>query len=194
MVLHRTTPSSMMPGAMSDRTSNRPQQDVDRTSLSVPEAAKELGITPDAVRARLHRGSLAGVKVGGTWRVFLPRADEPPTGKQQDATGTRPDPDRTTTDALVAALQDRIESLERQLAHRTEESRNKDFTVAQLVQHVAALSAGERAPTVVDTLSMPAGTDPHTTPQERAVATERDVQPMRASETLIDRLRRLIGR
>jgi hypothetical protein len=39
--------------------------------VSVTEAAIALGITPDAVRARLRRGSLAGEKQGTTWLVHL---------------------------------------------------------------------------------------------------------------------------
>ena len=39
--------------------------------VSVIEAAIALGITPDSVRARLRRGSLAGEKQGTTWIVHL---------------------------------------------------------------------------------------------------------------------------
>ena len=38
------------------------QQDTDRIVLSVPEAAERLRVTPDAIRARLHRGTLDGEK------------------------------------------------------------------------------------------------------------------------------------
>ncbi len=40
-------------------------------AVSVNEAAIALGITPDAVRARLRRGSLAGEKQGTVWTVHL---------------------------------------------------------------------------------------------------------------------------
>ncbi len=39
--------------------------------VSVIDAAAVLGITPDSVRARLRRGSLAGEKQGTTWIVHL---------------------------------------------------------------------------------------------------------------------------
>lgn len=51
------------------------RQDADRmpaAGVEVAEAARRLGVTPDAIRARLHRGTLAGEKVEGTWRVHLP--------------------------------------------------------------------------------------------------------------------------
>jgi len=39
--------------------------------VTVIEAAERLATTPDAVRARLRRGQLAGEKQGRTWYVFL---------------------------------------------------------------------------------------------------------------------------
>jgi hypothetical protein len=53
--------------ATRDTTGNATQHDV----VSVADAAVALGITPDAVRARLRRGSLAGEKQGTTWIVHL---------------------------------------------------------------------------------------------------------------------------
>jgi hypothetical protein len=50
-----------------DTTDRATRHDV----VSVIEAAIALGITPDAVRARLRRGSLAGEKQGMTWMVHL---------------------------------------------------------------------------------------------------------------------------
>lgn len=83
------------------------RQDADRQAtgeaVDVPEAARRLGVTPDAVRSRLHRGTLEGEKVDGAWRVILPPA-ESPTVDRQDATEgptgqpTGNDPDRQDTD------------------------------------------------------------------------------------------------
>lgn len=39
--------------------------------VTMIEAAERLATTPDAVRARLRRGQLAGEKQGRTWYVFL---------------------------------------------------------------------------------------------------------------------------
>jgi len=87
------------------------QQDGDGTptghaTVSVAEAARRLGVTPDAIRSRLHRGTLEGEKVDNAWRIRLPdreiphRADPEPTGSQQDATGqeTGADGDRQDAD------------------------------------------------------------------------------------------------
>jgi hypothetical protein len=57
-----------------DGTSGIPAEDADATlgAVSVSTAAKVLGRSERAVRARLERGSLAGRKVNGTWLVWLP--------------------------------------------------------------------------------------------------------------------------
>ena len=117
---------------MSDGTSTGPQQDADRIVLSVAEVAHRLSVTPDAVRARLHRGTLPGEKVAGEWRVFLPRAAPPsphvPTGTQQGPTGPQQATDRmvpvealAAKDALIDALQADVEYLRDQLDRRSRE-------------------------------------------------------------------------
>ena len=60
---------------MSDTTDDTTRDTTDRATrhdvVSVIEAAATFGITPDSVRARLRRGSLAGEKQGTTWMVHL---------------------------------------------------------------------------------------------------------------------------
>ena len=70
--------------------------------LPVATAAAALGITSDAIRARIRRGKMQGEKRGGAWFVFVPAAE------RRDIDATEPDtrPDRegpvTTRDATVA--------------------------------------------------------------------------------------------
>lgn len=68
----------------------------DRAGVSVAEAAAALGITPEAVRKRLGRGTLTGSRVGRTWRVHLASVDghtsEP--GGQEPHVGGRASADR----------------------------------------------------------------------------------------------------
>ncbi len=77
------------------------RQDASRDVLAVHQAADRLGITHDAVRKKLQRGTLPGEKVAGEWRVFLPRQDSQDTKQEikqhtrQDATETRQDSART---------------------------------------------------------------------------------------------------
>ena len=57
--------------------------------MPLPEAAALLGVTPDAVRARIRRGLLRGRKGNRTWLVELP-AD------LRSVAGERPENDRTS--------------------------------------------------------------------------------------------------
>lgn len=52
---------------MQDATRTPP----DATALSLSDAAVRLGISPDAARKRLERGTLRGVKNHGRWVVYL---------------------------------------------------------------------------------------------------------------------------
>jgi hypothetical protein len=123
---------------MSDRTTDRDRQATDRTVLSVPHAAAQLGITPDAVRSRLHRGTLAGEKRSGVWRVFFS-----PTGMQQDATGTQRASDRHTPDAVIVRLESEVTFLRNELESRTEETRRLHHLLAGALERIPELPAGD---------------------------------------------------
>ena len=79
-----------------------PDRHADRLpTCTVGEMAAMLGISTDAVRARVNRGTLEGVKIRGVWHVRPPEdlsladvqdVDRPdPTGTRPDATGYQPD-------------------------------------------------------------------------------------------------------
>ena len=139
----RPPPVSAKLPAMRDRTGDRTSDSPPvRTVLSVPEAAERLDLTPDAIRARLHRGTLPGEKRGRQWVVFLS-----PTADRQDAPpDTQQDTDRIATGTsdgwaeLMAALRSEVD-------HLREESRRKDHIIAGLVQRLPELPAGEGTPT-----------------------------------------------
>src|SRR5215207_4043641 len=82
----------------------------DERRTTVSEAAAILGISAEAVRGRIRRGTIPVEREGGTVYVLLEgEAWDRTTGDQ-----TRTTDDRTTdrTDALIAELQDRVRSLE----------------------------------------------------------------------------------
>ena len=123
--------------------------------MSVAEAAVRLGITPDAVRARLHRGTLAGEKHAGTWRVWLSNTttDRQTTGDRQDATGHRQDAPTGEVDALrdhVAYLAADVAYLQDQLAQRSRElatERERSDVIQQLaLQRIPVLTPGDVPP------------------------------------------------
>ena len=106
--------------------------------VTVQEAAQRLGISQDAVRQRIRRGSMRYDKDDkGRVYVYL------------DPTDTRPTPvhdvprdavhDASRSNELVAELRDRIQFLETELADRKEESRRKDHIIAALTQRIPEL-------------------------------------------------------
>jgi hypothetical protein len=76
---------------------------------TVAEAAQVLGISAEAVRGRIRRGTLPVEREGGTVYVLLSEADHARTTTDQPRTTDQPT-DRT--EILIAELQDRVRSLE----------------------------------------------------------------------------------
>ncbi len=101
----------------------RPETSRD-TTITVTDAAQRLQVTEDAVRKRLQRGTLKGVKTGGTWDVIETEAlkDATPTGTAttHDTVSGRPENVPVATDsALVQHLQGEIAYLRAELATRS---------------------------------------------------------------------------
>src|SRR5215212_9077128 len=127
------------------------QQDYDMTTsghVTVEEAARLLDVSVDAVRKRIERGTLRSEKVGKTRYVFL---DD--IMIQQDSDRTRhdssPDSDRTVHDsdiaALLASMQDQIDTLKQELEDRKEEARRKDAILMTMAQRIPELEAPREA-------------------------------------------------
>ena len=106
--------------------------------VTVQEAARRLGISQDAVRQRIRRGSMRHDKDDkGRVYVYL------------DPTNTRPTPvhdaprdtlhDASRSNELVTELRNRIQFLETELMDRKEESRRKDHIIAALTQRIPEL-------------------------------------------------------
>src|SRR5215204_1034139 len=107
--------------------------------LTVPEAADALGITSEAVRTRLSRGTLRSVREQGRVYVLL------------DYDVTRRNTDRTSDQtqdqaALVEALRDQVEYLRRELEIRTEENRRKDHLLAAALDRIPEIEAPNQEP------------------------------------------------
>ena len=138
---------------MSDRPPTGDQQVTDRpATVSVGEAARRLGISPDAVRGRLQRGTLAGEKIAGVWRVAgaaLP-PDTAPTGRspvdQQDTTGQRQDTDRPSESALIEQLRSENDYLRAELSARSRElaaeRERADVLMREALGRIEVLTAG----------------------------------------------------
>ncbi len=105
--------------------------------LDVKDAAEELGISSDAVRKRVARGTLRSAKrEDGGVRVWLDavddrRDDDQPTGGTE--AGHR-------LDELVEAKEEALRDLRDQLEHMRRESERKDAIIMQMAQANASLT------------------------------------------------------
>lgn len=85
-----------------DRRARQPRQDATvAPTVTVPEAARILGVSTDAVRSRLRRRTLSGMKVAGEWHVSLTALHDARQGAQPSPTGTQQDTPEPQQDATV---------------------------------------------------------------------------------------------
>ena len=116
-------------------------QDADRsqpvTRLTVSEAAAVLGISVEAVRGRIKRGTIEYEREGD--RVYiLVGGDKSSTGRDQGGDQPQPVGDQTP---LVENLLDQVAYLREQLAEEREARRRADTVIAQLTSRIPQLEA-----------------------------------------------------
>jgi hypothetical protein len=124
------------------RASDGDQTATDQTTgrkLTVPEASETLGISADAVRSRIKRGTLPTVREGG--RVFVALGDVDRPIAQAQPTHA-PGEDR-----LYQEMQERIRYLERQVEEEREARRRADTLLARLMDRLPELEAPSDSPT-----------------------------------------------
>ena len=116
------------------------QSQTGRRRLTVAEASEILGVTVEAVRGRIKRGTLEHERDSGAVYVLLD-TDQPTTGRQ-------PGDDQPTDQArpgaheeLADELRNRIRYLERQVVEEREARRRADTLLAQLMQRIPELEA-----------------------------------------------------
>jgi excisionase family DNA binding protein len=118
------------------RKSGNDQAATDPTTgrrLTVTEAAEVLGISGDAVRSRIKRGTLSTVREGGRVFVVLGATDRP-TAQAQPTHA--PGEDR-----LYQEMQERIRYLESQVEEEREARRRADTLLARLMDRLPELEA-----------------------------------------------------
>jgi hypothetical protein len=104
----------------------------DERRTTVSEAAEILGISAEAVRGRIRRGTIPVEREGGTVYVLIEGTERRRTTDDQSrTTGDQPS-DRT--DLLIAELQDRVRSLE-------EANRENRRIIAALTSRIPAIEA-----------------------------------------------------
>jgi hypothetical protein len=114
----------------------------DERRTTVSEAAEILGISAEAVRGRIRRGTIPVEREGGTVYVLIEGTERHrTTGDQSRTTGDQPS-DRT--DLLIAELQDRVRSLE-------EANRENRRIIAALTSRIPAIEAPQESPEAPET-------------------------------------------
>ncbi len=135
--------------------------------IPVPEAARALGISPEAVRNRLSRGTLKSIKRGGRVLVLIDRDMVQPTERHTDDIPS-------DTSELVEALRQQIASLERQLENSNEANRENRRIIAALTSRIPQLEAPQDEPGGPQTTSEePEKAESQDRPAEAQEATER---------------------
>jgi hypothetical protein len=131
---------------------------------TVAEAAEVLGISAEAVRGRIRRGTLPVERESGSVYVLLDYTSEDRTTADQPRTaGDQPD-DRT--DLLIAELQDRVRSLE-------EANRENRRIIAALTSRIPAIEAPQE----------PSEAPSEATPQPGRVESQPAVESTQARES-----------
>ena len=128
------------------------------TTVTVSDAAEILGLSTEAVRMRLKRGTLTSTKIGGTVYVLLEGPNERPKVKSNsrpnDRTNGRPNSRPNVEAAPVLAnlqehnadLRDQVEHLRRELDTRNEELRRKDTILMAMTQRIPELEPASESP------------------------------------------------
>jgi hypothetical protein len=106
-------------------------------SVPVPEAAKILGISPEAVRARIQRGTLLKEK-GSDGTVYV-RLDADQMRSYGDRTGDATGGQSSDQTQLVDSLEEQISFLRAELVTRNEELRRRDHIIAALTERIPEL-------------------------------------------------------
>ena len=111
------------------------QSQTSRQRVTVAQGSEILGVTVEAVRGRIKRGTLEHERHSSTVYVLL-HAD-------QMTTGRRPDADRLQSDstALISAKDETITTLREQLAAERQAHAEARRIIAELVERIPAIEA-----------------------------------------------------
>jgi hypothetical protein len=122
-----------------DSTADQTPDERATNRVTVADAARLLGLSAEAVRMRIKRGTLASEKVEGTVFVLL---DADPTRSNID-----PTPNQTSEQtALVEVLHEQVAYLREQLDQEREANRENRRIIAGLVQRVPELESAPKPP------------------------------------------------
>jgi hypothetical protein len=132
------------------------------TRVTQREAAERLGVTVEAIRKRVARGTLRSDK-GEDGRRYVYLDTDP------DAGGPQPEPD-----TLTSELRDRLRYVEGQLEAERQAHAEARRIIAGLVERIPAIEAPQEASEASETVEeKPERAEPHSTTVESQEGTQR---------------------
>ena len=117
-------------------------------TVTVADAAKLLGLTTEAVRMRVKRGTLASTKIASSVYVLLDRGEVGPNEEPNARPNVQPNErtnDQPNTEVILrledhnSTLHAQVDHLQRELAIRNEELRRKDHLLAAALERIPEL-------------------------------------------------------
>jgi hypothetical protein len=120
----------------------------DRRRLTVPQAAKALGVTVDAVRGRIRRGKLDAEHDKGAVYVWID-APEAADSRGPSETSQGPAPDQAER---IEDLRGQVTYLREQLEEANERDRENRRIIAALTSRIPAIEAPQEASEDAETL------------------------------------------
>ncbi|WP_047866696.1 hypothetical protein [Rubrobacter aplysinae] len=147
--------------------------------VTVNEAAEARGISVEAVRGRVKRGTVRHERRGGTVYVLL-EGDQTPPGRDQSTTSQRSDDDQSEASEaspLVDVLQDQVEYLRGQLEAEREARRRADHIIAALTERIPELEAPPQSTQEAESVAESASEG-----ADRGEASEKRTEPQSVGE------------
>jgi hypothetical protein len=153
----------MRPGTDQSATGHPPKR-----LLTVHEAASALGLTVEAVRSRLKRGSLPKEKdEDGTVYVVLEGVDDG-VASDQSTDQARPGDDQSLDlSLLIARLEDEVVYLRQEAEDWKEEARRKDTIIMTMAQRIPELEPAQEASESPESAPEAGGSSPVPPEQEK---------------------------
>jgi seryl-tRNA synthetase len=150
-----------------------PAGDQSKPCVSVDEAARALGLSVDAIRKRVQRGTIPYEKDPAGRVTILLDPSSTLQDEVQDRTGPSPEQLLAAKDETIEELRARVRRLEVDLDTRTEELRRRDHLLAAALERIPAIEAPETPESPESTGDTPDTAEARSTTEERQEPTSR---------------------
>lgn len=117
-----------------------------QVEYALVEGARILGLSTEATRKRIQRGTLKGSKRGGQWYLVLPaglagRRQDDASGRQDQTAGQAGQDGGTSTRELLEALRGEVDFLRAELRKKDELLMQQTLAINELAARIPRLPA-----------------------------------------------------